>query len=452
MARAELGAHVSSAALAAVLLCAAPAIAQARADAAEPEAALVARAKAIHEAVFTIDTHKDIDPGLATASSSADPEEVARYRRKHDPTVDGDNQVDFPKMRAGGYDGAFYIVFVAQGDVDPAGFHRAAQRAKLMFDAIHRMVDRYPQHIELALSPADVRRIHHSGKLVACIGIENGYPMGKDLSRIEHFYRRGARYMGIAHNGHNQLGDSHQGRRPGDEPLHGGLSELGRKAIAEMNRLGIMVDISHSAKTTMLQALAVSKAPVIASHSGCAAVRAHGRNLDDEQLDALKRNGGVIQIVALGAFVKDDAKHRAALDAARERLGVPSSGKLRELRRNGPLPSDLQAKLLELQKARKAIDAQFPPGSVRDFVDHIDHAVKRIGIRHVAIASDFDGGGGVVGWNNARETFHVTLELVRRGYTKEQIGAIWSGNTLRLWEEVEAVAKKLRAANGKNGK
>ncbi len=245
----------------------------------------------------------------------------------------------------------------------------------------------------------------------------------------------------LTHNGHSQLGDSHT---PADAPLHGGLSDLGRRAIEEMNRHGIMVDVSHAGKRTMLEALAHSKAPVIASHSGAGALRAHGRNLDDEQLLALKENGGVIQIVAFRSYVKDNDALRAELSALREELGLPR-------RRRGE-SVDTSPEMVEkrriFRERRTGIEARHPDANVSDFVDHIDHAVGLIGIAHVAISSDFDGGGGIEGWNDASETFNVTLELVRRGYSAEQIAKLWSGNTLRLWREVEAVAARLQDEDG----
>ncbi len=411
--------------------------------------ALVARARAIHAAVLTLDTHKDISPALATdPDPAADAAAQAQHRERFDPRVRGRDQVDFPKSREGGYDCAFYIVYVGQGRNDPAAWKRAKQQALLKFDAIDRMCAKYPQHIALARTPQDVRDIHASGRLIACIGIENGYPMGDEPANVEEFWRRGARYMGICHNGHSQLGDSHTPA----EPLHGGLSELGRRAIAEMNRLGVMVDVSHSAKATMLQALQTSVAPVLASHSGCRAVCDHTRNLDDAQLDALKAKGGVVQCVALGDFVKDGSARNAALAALRTEVKVPDRRELARLREAGPLPAELEAKLAEFAKRTKEVDARFPAANVADFVDHIDHAVRRIGIDHVGISSDFDGGGGVVGWNDASETFAVTLELVRRGYDEAQIGKLWSGNLLRLWSEVEAVAKRLREAESGKGR
>lgn len=406
------------------------------ASAQDQDADLVQKARAIHDAIVTLDTHKDISPLLAPEKLPADPVTRERFRRMYDPSVWGDQQVDFPKMRKGGYDCAFFIVYVAQGRTDPAGYHRALREAKKKFEAIHRMARLFPEDIEIALSPDDVLRIARAGKLVACLGVENGYPMGEDLSRIREFWELGARYMSITHNGHNQLGDSHTPA----EPLHGGLSELGARAIDEMNRVGIMVDVSHAAKSTMMQAVRRSRAPVIASHSACRALCNHSRNLDDEQLRAIARNGGVVQIVALAAFVKDATERRRAIAALRRRLGLPPRGmpadaSVEEVRR-------LQASLAE---GMKEIDLRYPRGSVADFVDHIDHAVAIMGIDHVGVASDFDGGGGVEGWDDASETFHVTLELVRRGYTREQIEKIWSGNTLRVWGEVERVAAELRA-------
>ncbi len=405
-----------------------------------------ARARAIHDSILTLDTHKDIRDGLATRSNSDDAEVRARHAQRCDPTVDGDNQVDFPKSKAGGYDTAFYIVYVSQQTNDRAGFFRAKQRAKVMFDAIHRMCDRYPEHIELARTPADVRRIDGDGKLVCCIGIENGYPMGEDLGLIEEFWLRGARYMSITHNRHNQLGDSHTPA----EPLHGGLTDLGRQAVAKMNELGIMVDISHASKATVMDVFACAKAPVIASHSGCRAVNDHTRNLDDETLLKLKENGGVIQCVALGDFVKDHSTRNDALDAVRKELGLGSRWEVyQKLNGDEPPGKEFLDKVAAFEERSKEIDARMPKANVQDFVDHIDHAVQLIGIDHVAISSDFDGGGGIHGWNNAAETFNVTHELVRRGYTKEQIEQIWSGNTLRVWAEVERIAAKLQAGGAK---
>ena len=445
------------------------------------EAQLIEKARGIHKRVITLDTHKDISASLASEFSGADIEDPAerelqrqRHAQSADPTVDGRNQVDFPKMRAGDYDCAFFIVFVGQASpLNPAVYSRMHNSAMLKFDAIDRMGERFPDDIEIAYTPDDVRRIAAEGKLIACIGIENGGIMGEDLSKIALYQKRGARYMSITHNGNNQLGDS---QSAGRNPASGGLTELGKKAVAEMNRVGIMVDVSHADKKTMMDAVAASQAPVIASHSGVDAIRVHGRNLDDEQLLALKENGGVIQCVAFASYVSDTTPNREATAALRAELGMPATGRGRGRgagrgtgrggrgagrgtgrggraagggRRGGrgqaAEASIDPAIVAKYNERKKEIDAKFPGANVSSFADHIDHAVKLIGLEHVAISSDFDGGGGLEGWRNASETFNVTLELVRRGYTEEQIGMLWSGNTLRVWAEVEAIAKKLQS-------
>lgn len=389
-------------------------------------------ADAIHDRCLTLDTHKDISDNLSPRQLPSDPKTAREFRRRYDPTVNGSQQVDFVKMRKGGYDCAFYIVYVAQRQLNDSGYARAYAEAKTKFDAIHRMCRMHRDTIGLATSADQVEQLHRDGKLIACIGIENGYPMGTDLRRIEEFHQRGARYMSIAHNGHTQLGDSHT---PASEPLHNGLSELGREAIAEMNRVGIMVDVSHAAKSTMLQAVAASKAPVIASHSGARAVNDHSRNLDDEQLRAIKANGGVVQCVALASFLKSDSKRSAAITALREEIGLTGS-------KAEGLSAEERSRRWDLVQARtkSEIDRRYPPADVSTFCDHIDHIVEVAGIDHVGIGSDFDGGGGIGGWQNAAESRNVTRELVARGYTEDEIAKIWSGNLLRVWRAVEKVS------------
>jgi len=412
------------------------------------EADLTARAGAIHESVLTLDTHKDISPRLASQDFPEDPEARARFRERFDPTVDGSNQVDFPKMHEGGLDCAFFIVYVGQGERSPEGYARARDAAFAKFDAIHRMADVYSDEIGLATGPDEVERIAAEGKLVAAIGIENGYPMGEDLSLIEEFERRGAGYMSLTHNGHSQLGDSQD---PRDEPadLQGGVSELGVQAIAELNRVGIMVDISHSAKATMLEAAELSRAPIIASHSAVAALTPHGRNLDDEQLRALRDNGGVIQVVAFSSYIKDLSERRAALEALREEMDIDMRAYFRRDELSDDERAELEARMEEYEgRVAEEIDPRYPDANVEDLVDHIDYAVELIGIDHVGISSDFDGGGGIEGWSDASETLNVTLELVRRGYTEEEIAQLWSGNLLRVWREAEEVAAGMQEGEG----
>jgi membrane dipeptidase len=275
-------------------------------------------------------------------------------------------------------------------------------------------------------------------------GVENGYPVGEDLANVKAFYDRGARYISLTHSGHNQIGDSSSDRNP---PRHGGLSAFGRQVVAEMNRLGMMVDVSHSAASTFWDVIKITKAPIIASHSGCKAVNDVDRNLDDEQLKAIANNGGVVQIVALGSYLKADSPERAeAIRKLREEIGMPSGGRGRQ---GGPpaqpLTPEAQA---EAQKRRaaymermKEIDAKFPPATLKDFADHLDHAVKVAGVDHVGIGTDFDGGGGILGFNDASEAPNVTEELVRRGYSEKDIAKIWGGNLLRVWRDVQKAAR-----------
>jgi membrane dipeptidase len=394
------------------------------------DATLTAKARAIHDRVITLDTHDDI---------SLDNFTPGRNYTQRLP-----NQVNLPKMKEGGLDAAFFIVYVGQGPLTPDGYAAAYKEAIAKFDAIHRLTKEFaPAQIELALTPADVRRIAAAGKKVALIGVENGYPIGEDLSRVKEFHDRGARYLSLAHNGHSQLADSNTGERDGTW-LHNGLSPLGRKVIEEANRLGIMIDVSHPSKQANLQAMALSKVPVIASHSAVRALCDVSRNMDDEQLLALKRNGGVIQVVAFSSYVKprapDSPERAAAIAALRKEFGLAAAGPGGGAAGRAALALLSEERRAEYRARMQELDKKFPGpprATLAEFVNHIDYAVKLIGIDHVGISSDFDGGGGVTGWSDASETFSVTLELVRRGYTEEQISKLWSGNLLRVMDEVQ---------------
>jgi membrane dipeptidase len=407
--------------------------------------ALVAKARAIHDRVIALDTHVDISP--------------ANFTAERNYTQELTNQVNLPKMVKGGLDAVFLIVYVGQNSRPEAfttpAYDAAYKQAIEKFEAIHRLTKEIaPDKIGLALTSADARRLNKEGKKIAFIGVENGYPLGDEttaIKRVQEFQQRGARYLSLAHNGHSQLADSNTGERD-NVWLHKGLSPLGKQVIAELNRVGIMVDISHPSKEANLQAMALSKVPVIASHSGARAVQDHSRNLDDEQLLALKKNGGVAQAVALAGYVKEtppSAERTAALAKLNEQFGLPAQGGGRGGRGGGrgalaalsdEKRAEYQAKLAELNKTFPAP----PRANVKDFVDHIDYIKNKIGIDHVGISSDFDGGGGIDGWADASETFNVTLELVRRGYTEAQIEKIWSGNLLRVLDAVQkhAAAQK----------
>lgn len=409
------------------------------------DAALYEKARGIHERVFTFDTHVDI-PGNWSTTPANDADS-------------GTAQVTFRKMKQGGLDGAFFAVYFGQGPRTPAGDSAAKAGAMAKFNGIHRSIDTmYREKIELAYQPEDVPKILARGKLVGAIGIENGYVIGRDLSLIRKYYDLGARYMTLAHTTHNDICDSSTDQRG---PEHNGLSAFGRQVVAEMNRVGMMVDVSHVSRQCMLQATALSTSPVMGSHSSTAAIANHPRNFDDEMLRAIAKNGGVMHTVAFASYVKvfpaerDSAiarlnrefyptdsvpVWRARADSAAARGGRAGGGGGRGGAGGGrgggrglpPLPASIQP---EYTRRMGEITAKYPPANVRDFVDHIDHAVRIAGIDHVGISSDFDGGGGVVGWNNATETLNVTMELVRRGYTEEQIAKLWSGNVLRVWAE-----------------
>ena len=434
---------------------------------AQSETALIARARAIHNRVIKLDTHNDIDPRNFTADCNY--------------TMRLTTQINLPKMIEGGMDVSFMIVYVGQGPLTPEGYGNAYNQAIAKFDAIHHLSENIaPEKIGLARTPADVLRLHSKGVRIAVIGVENGYPIGTDIKRVKEFYDRGGRYMSLAHNGNSQLADSNTGETEG-YLYNNGLSPLGREVIAEMNRLGMMVDLSHPSKGANLEAIRLSKAPVIASHSAVRALANVTRNMDDEQLLALKNNGGVIQMVGLSAFIKADPPERApALAKLGEEFGLngaggrggrgapvdnprytcpvedpknpPTTGAGAGSRRNAAADALSPARRADYLKKLAEIDAKWPAAgraNVKDYVNHIDYAVKLIGIDHVGISSDFDGGGGVDGWNSSAEAFNVTLELVRRGYTEAQIGKLWSGNLLRVWGEVEKVAKDLQKTPGK---
>ena len=375
---------------------------------------------------LTLDTHIDIPLDYATAAT--------------DPLT-ADLKVNLTKMAAGGLDVGFFIVYVDQAARTADGYEKARAEAETKLAAIHRMTEQlYPSRIELAYSAADVRRIAASGKLVAAIGVENGYSLGPNLERIDRFYELGARYMGLVHDGDNDLARS---ARPnaalGDAPeTSTGVTALGADAIARMNRLGVMVDVSHGSKQTALDAMRLSAAPIIASHSGIASINAHPRNMDDETLLALKANGGVVQVVAFDGYLKQQPAERTdALRALRQKVGLTGDTRLSMLSAEQRATYDA---------ALHEIDARWPPATVENLVDHIDYAVKLIGVDHVGIASDFDGGGGITGWNDAAETANVTAALAARGYSREDIGKIWSGNLLRVWQEVERKAAELKAS------
>lgn len=397
------------------------------------------KAQRIHDSVITIDTHDDIN--------------VQNFTDSINYTQRLETQINLPKMEEGGLDAVFLIVYTGQDELTSDGYAKAADNAMAKFDAIHRLCeDIAPDQIELASNSDDVRRIVASGKKVAMIGVENAYPIGEDLALIEEYQKRGARYISLSHNGHSQFSDSNTGEKD-SVWLHNGLSELGKQAVAEMNRVGIMIDVSHPSKEAMKQMIELTKAPIIASHSSARALCDHSRNLDDEQLMLMKENGGVVQTVAFSSYLNTE-KHEAraaymkdvykkvadSLEIAwyeRSQFSTLTPDQRKEFFAN-------YRKVMNIGEELAKDDSNAPPAvNVSDFVDHIDYMVDLIGIDHVGISSDFDGGGGIEGWSDASETFNVTLELVKRGYTEAEIAQLWGGNLLRVLDEVQAVAESM---------
>jgi membrane dipeptidase len=331
-------------------------------------------AAALHSALLTLDSHIDIP-----------------WPNGADPFTQTERHVDFPKMVAGGLTAGCFVAFVPQGPRTPDAGLEATARALAMLDTIRATAQsRAGISTRLCCTAEAVEQAHAEGALAIIPAIENGAAMGEDLSLLTRFAELGVAYITITHNGHNLLADSANPRRDlGDEAtLHGGLSDLGRAALAEMNRVGILIDVSHLSRQSMLQAAMLSRVPVVATHSCAAALCDHPRNLDDQQLDALRDTGGLVQITAMPPFLRP----RGRSDSV----------------------------------------------GVRDFVDHIDYVVRRIGLAHCGISSDFDGGGAISGWRNAAESGNITVELVARGYGHAEIAALWGGNFLRLMREAQA--------------
>ena len=404
------------------------------------DAELEAKATAIHERVITLDTHADIN--------------VSNFTDSVNYTQRLDNQVNLPKMKEGGLDVAWFIVYTGQDSLNENGYKKAYENAISKFDAIHRLTKDYaPDQMELALTSDDVRRIHDSGKKIAMIGIENGYPVGEDLSNVKKFYDLGGRYMSLAHNGHSQLSDSNTGEKDSIW-LHNGLSALGKQVVAEMNKYGMMIDISHPSKEAIKQMIELSKAPVIASHSSARALCNHSRNLDDEQLQWIKENGGVVQTVAFKSYLNTEKYEARNKEIKELEKDVMDSLGSKWLPRNEimALPNDERDAYIQkyivmngiVKEKTKTMQGLPPAVDVSDFINHIDYLVGKIGIDHVGISSDFDGGGGIAGWSDASETFNVTLELVKRGYTENEIGKLWSGNLLRVLDECQKIATELQ--------
>jgi len=379
------------------------------------EEKLIKLADKIHASILTVDTHCD------TPMEFSDPEFDLGVRHN-------EGCVDFPRMVEGGLHAEFFAVFTGQGPRNDSTYEKVYKKALDIFAAIHKNVEKNSEIAEVAYTADDSYRLRKEGKIAAYIGLENGYPIGKDISKVKQFYDLGARYVTLAHTKNNDICDS--STDPAG-PENNGLSTLGTQVVNEMNRVGMIVDISHISDKSFYDVLKTTAAPVIASHSSCRALCGSARNLTDDMLLALKENGGVIQICILSNYLKTPEPN-PELDA-----------KLSELKNRygdyGALPEDSK-KLVRTEY--RAIQKRYEKSAtVKDVVDHIDHVVQVIGIDYVGIGTDFDGGGGVEGCRNASEMKNITIELLRRGYSKSDITRIWGGNFMRVLRKVEDISK-----------
>lgn len=377
-------------------------------------------------------------PALITVDSHVDIPDAYMREPRFDAGRDSVLKVDLGKMEKGGLDAVFFVVFVEQGALDAAGYAKAVKVAGNKFEAIHLLASRNPQRIGFATTAADVRRLHAEGRLSALIGIENGYALGHDLKRLDEYHARGARYLGVVHAGNNDLcGSSAPDAKRGDVP-NLGLTPFGAQVVARANALGIMVDVSHASDACIADVLKASTAPVIASHSSARALVAHPRNLTDDQLRALAAKGGVAQAVAYKEFVKADPERLAEEEALQARVAKAAGDASWDSEKHG-FRADYAEGMAQIQ-------ARHPLATLEQYVDHIQHMVKVAGIEHVGIASDFDGGGEVTGWMDATETPNLTAALRRRGFSEQDIVALWGGNLLRVMEAVQAAATAKPAA------
>lgn len=387
------------------------------------DADLVRKADKIHQKILTIDTHTDTPLHLMDAGFD--------ITKRHDPHKDH-SRVDFPRMKEGGMDAMFFGVFVSQGQRTPEGNFRAKERADALFDSIYAVLARFPDEAGLAVTPSDAWKLKKQGKRAIFIGIENGYPIGNDLDLIKDYYTKGARYITLCHTRNNDICDSST-----DTTGFNGLSEFGRSVVKYMNKTGVMVDVSHISDKSFYDVIALTKAPVIASHSCARAICDNKRNMNDDMLRALAKNGGVIQMCFLSAYVKKQPP-----DPARDSAYAALRKKYRNFDNLSKTEQD------DVRKEWDALEDKYeqPLATVSDVVDHIDHIVKVAGIDHVGIGTDFDGGGGVTGCYDVSQMKNITIELLKRGYSTRDIEKIWGGNLMRVMKKVAKVAKRLSPA------
>lgn len=381
------------------------------------EERLVKQADKMHSNMLTVDTHCDTPMDMVRSDFDLGVEHK-------------EGCVDFPRMVNGGLDAEFFAVFIGQGPRTDSAYNEVYKEAVQTFEAIHNNVVKNSGMAELATTPEDAYRLKKAGKIAAFIGLENGYPVGIDIARVKQFYEMGARYITLCHSKNNDICDS---STDSNGPENNGLSSFGVEVVKEMNRLGMMVDVSHSSDKSFYDVIKLSEAPVIASHSSCRALCESPRNLTDDMLLSLKENGGVIQICILSGYIKTpdpNPEMEAKLEELRARFGDFNA-----------LPDDQKRKM---RSEYREIQHKYEKlATVKDVVDHIDHVVQVIGVDYVGIGTDFDGGGGVEGCMSAADMKNITIELLRRGYSRVDIEKIWGGNIMRVLRAVEEKRDKV---------
>jgi len=383
------------------------------------EAELFEHAVVLHANMVTLDTHNDTPlEFIRTGFDFSGEKNTARGSR-----------VDLLKMEKGGLDAAFFAAFIRQDDCTPEMYAKMNSKALEILNAVHTQIAKFPNRAGIATTPDDIYRLKKEGKRAIYIGVENGYPIGTNLSLLKKYYDLGARYVTLCHTKNNQICSS---STDPDTLSDRGLSDFGRDVVKEMNRLGLIVDVSHISDKSFYDVLSVSAVPVIASHSCSRAVCNNPRNLSDEMLIKLAEKGGVVQMCILSDYVKNTGKVPGR-DSARMALRVKYN--------NFQNLTPAQDSMLSIEWNQ--LEEKYPQklAKVSDVVDHIDHMVKVMGIEHVGIGTDFDGGGGVDGCKDVSQMMNITIELLRRGYSDDDIKKIWGENFLRVFREVQSYTK-----------
>lgn len=378
---------------------------------------LSARARKLHFSSIVVDTHDDTTQRFFSKDYDLG---------KRNP----DGHVDIPRMREGGMNAIFFSIWIDGRIMGPP----AVQKALDQIDAVHENVRKYSKDMAFCRTAEEVRRAHAQGKIAALIGVEGGHMIGNDIRVLRMFGDLGVRYMTLSHFYNDEWADSST-----DKPVHNGLTDFGKDIVREMNRQGIMVDISHVSDKTFYDALEVSKAPLMASHSSCRALCNHVRDMSDDMIKALAAKGGVIQINYEKSFI--DQAYKDASD----KLSGGVVANFDQLKKAcGDDPECFGRKMAEQEKQATA-EGKLPHVSWERIVDHIDHVVKLVGSDHVGLGSDFDGASMPDGMEDCSKLPRITEALMRKGYSDNDIRKILGGNTLRVMEQVERISKELQA-------